>query len=256
MKNSLLIILSLLSSTALAQTVTLTANPDRGTSSVSTTLTWTATDVDVCTASGGWTGTKPLTGSQTIVVNSTTTFVLTCVKNTGTAKVSWRAPTERTDGSPLTNLKEYLIYRATTSTGVANATPVIVAVPITEYTFTNLAAGTWYFGARARDANGLTSVMSNIADKTITTMSVLSQVTVTVDFPPKPPSLVTVETVVYEIRKHQVHGLQIWRQVGTISLGIECNPNFNINEYYEVPLSEVQNLRRLPNIPIVVARCS
>ena len=42
------------------------------------TLTWSSINTTSCTASNGWSGTKPTSGSETIVVSSTATYDLTC----------------------------------------------------------------------------------------------------------------------------------------------------------------------------------
>jgi hypothetical protein len=65
--------------------VTLTASPNNlpGPGS-STTLTWTATNATACTASGGWTGNRPLSGSEvTAPLTATTTFTLQCTNGGG-----------------------------------------------------------------------------------------------------------------------------------------------------------------------------
>lgn len=70
-------------------TVTLTASPTSVTSGQSTTLEWTATGATSCTASGGWSGTKSLTGTQQIPgLTSNTTFEIECVGPGGRAEAS------------------------------------------------------------------------------------------------------------------------------------------------------------------------
>jgi len=65
--------------TAAAPTLTLAASPTQVTSGGSTSLSWTATNAQSCTASGGWTGTKAVSGTETtsnIIAN--TSYTLTC----------------------------------------------------------------------------------------------------------------------------------------------------------------------------------
>jgi peptidoglycan hydrolase-like protein with peptidoglycan-binding domain len=45
---------------------------------MSSTLSWRTSDATTCTASGGWSGDKPTTGSQLVSPASTTTYTLTC----------------------------------------------------------------------------------------------------------------------------------------------------------------------------------
>lgn len=60
-------------------TLTLTAAQTALTVNYSTTLTWTSTNATECTASGGWSGTRPTSGTDsTAPVAAATTFTLTC----------------------------------------------------------------------------------------------------------------------------------------------------------------------------------
>ena len=67
-----------------APTLTLTADPLSVTSGDSTTLSWSATNVDSCTASGGWSGSRATSGSeQSAALSADTTFTLTCSGTAG-----------------------------------------------------------------------------------------------------------------------------------------------------------------------------
>jgi uncharacterized protein (TIGR03382 family) len=69
-----------------AATVALSADPATVSLQGSTTLQWTATNAASCTASGGWSGTRGLSGSETVgPLAATTTFVLTCTGPGGSA---------------------------------------------------------------------------------------------------------------------------------------------------------------------------
>lgn len=60
--------------------VTLTATPASVTNGQSTSLQWSATDATACTASGGWSGTKSVSGTQqTMALVANTTFDIECV---------------------------------------------------------------------------------------------------------------------------------------------------------------------------------
>jgi hypothetical protein len=62
-----------------APTLTLTANPTSVSSGGSSTLNWSSANTTSCTASGGWTGTKATSGSQTISnITTTTNYSLQC----------------------------------------------------------------------------------------------------------------------------------------------------------------------------------
>jgi Protein of unknown function (DUF4038)/Putative collagen-binding domain of a collagenase len=69
-----------------APTVSLSASPLSVTSGDSSTLTWSSTNATSCTASGGWSGTLPTSGSQvTGALTSTTTYTLSCTGSGGSA---------------------------------------------------------------------------------------------------------------------------------------------------------------------------
>ena len=72
-----------------AATVALSADSATVSLQGSTTLQWTATNAASCTASGGWSGTRGLSGSETVgPLAATTTFVLTCTGPGGLASQS------------------------------------------------------------------------------------------------------------------------------------------------------------------------
>lgn len=60
-------------------TITMSADPTTVSLQGSTTLQWAATDATSCTASDGWTGARPVSGSETVgPLAKTTTFTMTC----------------------------------------------------------------------------------------------------------------------------------------------------------------------------------
>ena len=75
--------------TAGLPTITLTANPMTVQSGSTSQLTWTANDASSCTASGGWSGPQPLSGTaSTGALTAATTFTLSCSGSGGTAQAS------------------------------------------------------------------------------------------------------------------------------------------------------------------------
>jgi len=86
--------------------------------------------------------------------------------STGAATLSWMPPTEKTDGSALTNLAGYKIYYGQSQNNL-NQSVTISSPGITSYVISNLTPATWFFAATAYDANGLESSLSNVASKTI-----------------------------------------------------------------------------------------
>ncbi len=85
---------------------------------------------------------------------------------TGSATVSWLPPTERTDGSALTNLDGYHIKYGTSPTAL-NQTITLNGAGLTSYTVEGLTPGNWYFGLIAFDTADVQSATSNIGSKTI-----------------------------------------------------------------------------------------
>jgi hypothetical protein len=256
MKKFGILIFCLVSGTAFAQPMVSLEATTRATSQgTEVTLTWVSENADVCNASEGWTGTKATEGSEVLFITANTRFNLNCTKNSANVAVKWLPPTQRTDETSLTNLTEHEVYySASQNPGIA--APVIVAMPVSEYVFENIPLGTWFFGVKAKDANGLVSEMSTIGSKTVVATSANSiALAEHILQPPKPPTLVTIETIAYEIRDHHVHGYVVWRPAGSVELGVECNLNFNLGGYYEVPLEKVR-LNRQIRYMVVVARCA
>ena len=98
-----------ISVTAPAPTVSLFATPSTVKSGAASMLTWSSTNATTCTASGGWSGSKSISGSQSsgsLTVN--TTYSLTCVGTSGSAtqsatvSVTAPAPTVTLTASPST----------------------------------------------------------------------------------------------------------------------------------------------------------
>ena len=85
---------------------------------------------------------------------------------TGSATVTWLPPTQKSDGSPLTNLAGFRIYYGQ-SVNDLNQFVTVTNPGITTYVIDNLVPATWYFAATAYDASGVESAFSNLASKTI-----------------------------------------------------------------------------------------
>jgi len=84
----------------------------------------------------------------------------------GTISLTWLPPTERNDGSPLTNLAGYNVYWGT----AIGHYPNLAAIPnpgIATYVVDELPSGTYYLVATAYDSAGMESGYSNVAITTI-----------------------------------------------------------------------------------------
>ncbi len=93
------------------------------------------------------------------------TITVQAVAN-GSATLNWVAPTQRTDGTALTNLAGYKVYWGETEGSYPNAA-TITNPGMTTYQVDNLGSGTWYFVMTAYDTNGIESGYSNPASKTV-----------------------------------------------------------------------------------------
>ena len=85
---------------------------------------------------------------------------------TGSAALSWIAPTTNTNGTPITDLSGYHIYYGTEADALTSS----VNVPgpsSTTYTVTGLSPGTYFFSVVAYNAEGVDSPQSNLESKTI-----------------------------------------------------------------------------------------
>lgn len=127
---------------------------------------------------------KPFSGKKTLAVaiaspidvrlGSTNTSAIVTINGdlaattttTGTATLSWTAPTLDTNGTPLTNLAGYNLHYGKTPTTMTSV--IAVNNPASgSYVIGNLAPGTWYFAVVAYDAQAVESAISNIVSKTI-----------------------------------------------------------------------------------------
>ena len=84
---------------------------------------------------------------------------------TGSASLSWTAPTTNNDGSPLADLVGYHIYYGASADLLT--TQINVDSSTTSYVVNSLVAGTWYFAVTAVNGVGLESDLSNTGSKTI-----------------------------------------------------------------------------------------
>jgi hypothetical protein len=83
----------------------------------------------------------------------------------GTATVSWEAPTTTTTGSALKDLAGYRIYYGLSEADLSQVAEA--SVGLQTYVIDNLGHGTWYFAVRAVTQLGVESDLSQIVSKTI-----------------------------------------------------------------------------------------
>lgn len=188
-----LLLLSVATLASAANTVTLNADLVSGNGSVSPTLTWSTSPVaNSCTASGGWTGTKAASGTETIpAINVSKTFVLLCTWNTGSVVLTWTKPTQNTDGLPATDLSGYKIYRKVGS-GAESLLQTLSNPNTLTFSDPSLTVGTYVYTLTAFNTANIESDHTNPSTKTITAVSDTQQIAVTVNPKPMPPGNVTI----------------------------------------------------------------
>lgn len=156
--------------------VTLSATPKSVARNGYSTLAWTGTNVTSCSASGGWSGTKPISGSQSVgPLTIDTNYSLTCSGPAGNAlamtsvvlreaTLSWAAPTKNVDGSTV-SLSGYKVYYGNVSRSYTQSVSVSGATTLKKTIV--LTPGTWYFAVTAIDTHGVESGKSNEVSKFI-----------------------------------------------------------------------------------------
>ena len=83
------------------------------------------------------------------------------------ATLSWEAPTENEDGSPLTDLAGFKIYYGNSPDALNQAINITDSRTLT-YMVASLTPGTWFFAIAALSASGAESAQSVAVSKTVT----------------------------------------------------------------------------------------
>jgi hypothetical protein len=156
--------------------VSLAANPPGVPRNTNATLSWTSANVTSCAASGGWSGTKATSASESVgPITQDTTYTLSCTGTSGSAvamttvnlreaRLSWQPPTNA-DSSTLTNLSGFKIYYGTASNNYTQTVGVSGA-STTSWTLP-LSPGTYYFALTAVDSTGAESAKTEEVSKTV-----------------------------------------------------------------------------------------
>ena len=251
----------LLGSMAQAQTagtVTFTANRTSATGSLVPVLTWSTSPVaSSCTASGGWSGTKFASGSETLAsITSSKSYTLTCSWGNGSSTVTWTKPTKNSDGSTLSNLSGYKVVFGNSASAL-NQSKSISDPNATSTTIAALASGTWYFAVRAVNSSNVESDNSSVVSKTISSASAAKTVNITITGGTNPtPSLKTVNRDVYDVVTSSSGYRSLGVKIGTIAIGKPCQSSYKVySSHYKVTRSDV-TITRTPRSTTVVARCA
>ena len=84
----------------------------------------------------------------------------------GSAMLSWNAPTENIDGTPVTDLAGYHVHFGTSAAALTETIDVSGAAS-TNYVVNGLSSGTYYFAVSAYNSLGFEGAFSNIVTKTL-----------------------------------------------------------------------------------------
>ncbi len=97
------------------------------------------------------------------------TFAITVMQAgaaNGSATLSWVAPSQNADGSPLTDLAGFQVQYGRNE-GDLSQVVTLNNASINRYVVENLSAGTWFFSVAAINSRGVLSAGSSVASKTI-----------------------------------------------------------------------------------------
>lgn len=125
-------------------------------------LTGTPSVADVGSYSG-----VTISVSDGAATTSLASFSVTVTASaSGSATLSWEAPTVNNDGTALTDLAGYQILYGPDADNLQQVV-VIQNSSVSMYVLENLTAGSWYFAVVAVNSAGVSSELSNIASKKI-----------------------------------------------------------------------------------------
>ncbi len=173
------------------------------------------------------------------------------------AYLSWDAPIENVDGSPLIKcvdrtpeevtaeldcLDGYTIYYGT-SPRVYDQPEILLNETVQDYVVEPSTVGTYFFTLTANDLDGNESAFSNEVSKLIEETSI-----------PLPPIILAQDEVVFTVIKQPNRFVLL--PIGTVPAGTECDPNNSTNGHGAVPTAAVVWTSPTGSRPIVVvAQC-
>lgn len=161
---------------------------------------------------------------------------------TSSVELTWIAPTENDDGTPLLDLAGYKIYYGTSS-GSYTSIDTVADPSALSHTVSGLVAGDWYFTATAYNLSDVESVYAVEVMKTALPTVV-----------PNPPTGLTVQDlVVYTVTKIENQFRLV--VVGSVPVGTACDPTQSVNGHNAVPIDAVQWTGTVRD-RVVVAKCS
>lgn len=181
-------------------------------------------DIDRELNHASWRAVRPLFLALVLVF----VCILAAVAQAADAKLTCTAPTQNTDGTPITAALTYKAYWGTSATSLPNASALAGPGCAGSVIVPDAAAGTsvTYHFAVTATAAGMESAKSNVATRAFTTPLPT----------PNPPLLLTTGGLVWQASPNYSNfGWKLGAQVGSIAAGIQCDANRRIGEeYYRV----------------------
>ena len=210
-----------------AAPVSVTLNPATGTVPYTSTLAWNGQGNASCVASGAWTGSKAVSGSQQVTITAAgQKYTLTCTEPAQAAALSWYAATKNTDGTALTPTG----YKLQESIdGASWRNEVTKAADELSHTYAGLEPGLHYFRVQTLSGSAASAWFEKGDDGTIVRTTIPTPAVVsgsatggTVSIPNPPTGFrVTLVAFAYELRGYS-NGTYRFVQVGTVEKGAPC----------------------------------
>jgi hypothetical protein len=186
-------------------------------------FSWTVTGATSCFASGAWSGSKPMNGTQAVTVSAAASYSLTCHASDAVNTISWTPPTKNEDGSTLTNLDSYGLYRGVGATASPTKLKTVTGAGTASTTDTGLATGTYRYAVTAINADGVESALSTVVSTNAVASTDTESVAFAVQAVPNPPTGVAVtNAVAYEIRQNS-KGVWVASRIGVLPEGSVCS---------------------------------
>lgn len=171
-------------------TMTFKVYPQKGAAPLTSKITWSTVGAVGCVASGMWTGSRPTSGTETVVSTTKGRYQLTCHGTTPDALVEWQPPTMNVDGTPITNLAGFYIFVSTDTEAVQGANPIKIANPtVKSHLVPGLPVGTNFFSMQAYNTNNAVSAFTGQVYADIPAQAIAMSRYITITEPlPQPPS--------------------------------------------------------------------
>jgi hypothetical protein len=152
------------------------------------------------------------------------------VNTTGVINLSWTAPTQNTDNSPLTNLAGYWIYSGATGSPLTRLKQL--GKDVTSYTATGYKTGDYSFTITALNTTGAESAQSSQAYVTV-------KIPVVPTVPNPPTNLKTVtEQLAYRVDLETTQDTPRMFVIGKVAAGVSCSTQ-TFNSYNRINASAV-----------------